>query len=56
MEPNARALYLHGDAGLKSYYLDLVFVRRYSTIDGGVRVGRLLEDMDIFAVHLGNHL
>ena len=26
---------------------------RYSTIHGGVRIGRLLEDMDIFAVHLG---
>ena len=26
---------------------------RYITYDGGVRVGRLLEDMDIFAVHLG---
>eukprot|EP00088_Acartia_fossae_P059422 TRINITY_DN7051_c0_g1_i1.p1 TRINITY_DN7051_c0_g1~~TRINITY_DN7051_c0_g1_i1.p1 ORF type:complete len:442 (-),score=92.43 TRINITY_DN7051_c0_g1_i1:220-1515(-) len=25
---------------------------RYSTIHGGVRIGRLLEDMDIFAVHL----
>ena len=27
---------------------------RYITYDGGVRIGRLLEDMDIFAVHLGN--
>ena len=26
---------------------------RYSTIYGGVRIGRLLEDMDVFAVHLG---
>ncbi len=26
---------------------------RYSTIHGGVRIGRLLEDMDVFAVHLG---
>ena len=25
----------------------------YITYDGGVRVGRLLEDMDLFAVHLG---
>jgi len=25
---------------------------RYITYDGGVRIGRLLEDMDIFAVHL----
>lgn len=25
---------------------------RYCTIDGGVRIGRLLEDMDVFAVHL----
>jgi len=25
---------------------------RYSTIHGGVRIGRLLEDMDVFAVHL----
>ena len=25
----------------------------YITYDGGVRIGRLLEDMDIFAVHLG---
>ena len=22
--------------------------------DGGVRIGRLLEDMDIFSVHLGD--
>ena len=26
---------------------------RYMVADGGVRIGRLLEDMDIFAVHLG---
>ena len=26
---------------------------QYITYDGGVRIGRLLEDMDIFAVHLG---
>ena len=26
---------------------------RYLTHHGGVRIGRLLEDMDIFAVHLG---
>ena len=26
---------------------------RYLTNHGGVRIGRLLEDMDIFAVHLG---
>ena len=26
---------------------------RYLTHQGGVRIGRLLEDMDIFAVHLG---
>jgi hypothetical protein len=25
---------------------------RYLTVFGGVRVGRLLEDMDVFAVHL----
>ena len=28
----------------------------YITYDGGVRVGRLLEDMDLFAVHLGNDI
>ena len=27
---------------------------RYLTLHGGVRIGRLLEDMDIFAVHLGS--
>ena len=32
------------DPSLKDHYI---------TYDGGVRVGRLLEDMDIFAVHLG---
>ena len=25
---------------------------RYLTMGGGVRIGRILEDMDIFAVHL----
>jgi len=29
---------------------------RYLTHFGGVRVGRLLEDMDVFAVHLGEHI
>ena len=28
----------------------------YITYDGGVRVGRLLEDMDLFAVHLGKDI
>ena len=28
---------------------------RYITYDGGVRIGRLLEDMDLFAVHLGTY-
>ena len=31
----------------------IMFYLRYSTIHGGVRIGRLLEDMDVFAVHLG---
>ena len=34
-------------------YLTICLILRYSTIHGGVRIGRLLEDMDIFAVHLG---
>ena len=38
--------------------LHLLFLKyfvqdRYLVSDGGVRIGRLLEDMDIFAVHLG---
>ena len=28
------------------------FMFRYLTMGGGVRIGRILEDMDIFAVHL----
>ena len=29
------------------------FKDKYLVADGGVRIGRLLEDMDIFSVHLG---
>jgi hypothetical protein len=39
---------------LKNLTICLIF--RYSTIHGGVRIGRLLEDMDIFAVHLGRRI
>ena len=29
-----------------------IIIIRYLTMGGGVRIGRILEDMDIFAVHL----
>jgi acyl-coenzyme A thioesterase 9 len=40
------------DAALIPLGSDRILRDRYSTIHGGVRIGRLLEDMDIFAVHL----
>lgn len=40
------------DAAVIPIGSDRILRDRYSTIHGGVRIGRLLEDMDIFAVHL----
>ena len=35
-------------------FIEITLQDRYLVADGGVRIGRLLEDMDIFAVHLGS--
>jgi len=40
------------DAAVIPIGSDRILRDRYSTIHGGVRIGRLLEDMDIFSVHL----
>ena len=40
--------------GRIEHNIEIILQDRYLVADGGVRIGRLLEDMDIFAVHLGN--
>lgn len=40
------------DAAIIPLGTDMQLRDRYTTFHGGVRIGRLLEDMDVFAVHL----